>query len=147
VTGPFAGTTRRRAAAAAASALLALVLLDQPWSELPRRVETLRRFAPRELAVRRLGGSGAAFDRRYFVFLENARRRLPASARGVVLYGTPAADPYLFLAAYVFAPLPVHRAPEPPAEGWIAASYGGEAPPSTRVVAAWADGSLSEPIR
>jgi hypothetical protein len=131
----------------AASALLALVLLDQPWSELPRRADTLTRFAPRELAVRRLGGSGAAFDRRYFVFLENARRRLPASARGVVLYGTPTADPYLFLAAYEFAPLPVHRSPDPPAEGWIAATYAGEPPPSTRVVAAWDGGSLAEPVR
>jgi hypothetical protein len=147
VTQAFAGTTRRRAAAVAASALLALVLFDQPWSELPRRAEILQRFAPRELAVRRLGGSGTAFDRRYFSFLENARRRLPASARGVALYGTPPGDPYLFLAAYVFAPLPVHRAPERPGEGWIAASYGTEPPPSTRVVAAWADGSLAEPVR
>jgi len=147
VTEAFAGTSRRRAAALTASALLALVLVDQPWSELPRRTETVRRFAPRALAVRRLGGSGAAFDRRYFSFLENARRRLPASARGVALYGTPPDDPYLFLAAYVFAPLPVHRAPERPAEGWIAASYETEPPPSTRVVAAWADGSLAEPVR
>jgi len=147
VTETSAGTSRRRAAALAAAALLALVLFDQPWSELPRRARTLARFAARDLAVRRLGGSGAAFDRRYFLFLENARRRLPASARGVVLYGTPPADPYLFLAAYVFAPLPVHRAPEAPAEGWIAASYGSEAPASTRVVAAWAGGSLAEPVR
>jgi hypothetical protein len=147
VTEAFASKNRRPAAALAASALLALVLFDQPWSELPHRVEILRRFAPRELAVRRLGGSGAAFDRRYFSFLENARRRLPAAARGVALYGTPPDDPYLFLAAYVFAPLPVHRAPERPAEGWIAASYGTGPPPSTRVVAAWADGSLAEPIR
>ena len=34
--------------------------------------------------MRRLGGSGAAFDRRYFSFLENARRRLPPSATAVL---------------------------------------------------------------
>ena len=139
--------SRRRAAVIAAAALLALVLFDQPWSELSRRAETMWRYGPRELAVRRLGGSGAAFDRRYFVFLENVRRRLPASARGVVLYGTPPADPYFFLAGYVLAPVPVHRAPERPAEGWIAASYGAPPPPATRPVAEWADGSLAEPVR
>ena len=142
-------TTRLRLAAVAAVLLLLLLLLRgvQPLAEIPRRIRFLAAFAPKELAVRRLGGSGAAFDRRYFSFLENARRRLPASARGVALYGTPPDDPYLFLAAYVFAPLPVHRAPERPAEGWIAASYETEPPPSTRVVAAWADGSLAEPVR
>jgi hypothetical protein len=64
-------------------------------------------FAPRELAVRRLGGSGAAFDRRFFSF---PRERAPAAAalgRGVVVAGAPATDSYVFLASYALAPIPV----------------------------------------
>ena len=48
---------------------LALVFAAQPLAEVPRRLRSLATFAPRELAVRRLGGSGAAFDRRYFSWL------------------------------------------------------------------------------
>ena len=54
--------TRRGIAGAAAGLLLALILLGQSWTELPRRGRSLVAFAPRELAVRHLGGSGAAFD-------------------------------------------------------------------------------------
>ena len=43
--------------------------------------------------MRRLGGSGTAFDRRYFSFLENARRRLPASARGHRALRPPGNEP------------------------------------------------------
>lgn len=137
--------TRRSAAGAAAAALLCLVLLDQPWAELPRRVRSLVRFAPRELAVRRLGGSGTAFDRPFFAFLENARRRLPASAAGVAIYGAPDAEPYLYLASYALAPRPVRMAPERLPEGWVAAVYGGGPPPGSRVLARWEGGSLAVP--
>lgn len=137
--------TRRSAAGAAAAALLALVFLAQPWSEVPRRVRSLLRFAPRELAVRRLGGSGTAFDRAFFAFLENARRRLPAETRGVAIYGAPDAEPYLYLASYALAPRPVRMAPDRLPSGWIAAIDGGSAPPGARVLARWDGGTLVEP--
>jgi hypothetical protein len=120
--------TRRGIAGAAAGLLLALILLGQSWTELPRRGRSLVAFAPRELAVRHLGGSGAAFDRRYFSFLENARRRIPPDAPGVALI-VPSDDPsYLYLGAYWLSPLPVVGArllsQHGPARGWITAAYG-----------------------
>ena len=96
--------TRRRIAGAAAGLLLALILLGQSWAELPRRVRSLAAFAPKELAVRRLGGSGTAFDRRYFSFLENVRRSLPPDTAGVALDNTPGDPAHLYLAAYWLAP-------------------------------------------
>jgi hypothetical protein len=123
--------SRRRIAGAAAGALLALILLGQTWSELPRRVRFVAAFAPKELAVRRLGGSGTAFDRRFFSFLENARRRIPGPARGVEIHGVPDDEAHVFLAAYSFAPLPVVLGPQPnnhELPGWIVAVYG--PPPS-----------------
>jgi len=137
--------TRKTAAGAAAAAVLALVFLAQPWSEVPRRLQALARFAPRELAVRRLGGSGTAFDRAFFAFLENARRRLPADARGVAIYGAPEAEPYLYLASYALAPRAVRMAPERLPPGWIAAIYGGGTPPGARIVAHWDGGTLAAP--
>jgi hypothetical protein len=122
--------TRRSAAGAAALLLFALVLASQSWAELPRRVRFLSAFAPKELAVRRLGGSGTAFDRRWFSFLENARRRLPRSAKGIIIFGTPGSEPLIYLASYQFAPLPVsfdyqrgHDIPLVP-PGWVVAQYG-----------------------
>ena len=138
-----AGTTRRRAAVLAASALLAVVLIVQPWLELPRRVRVIVRTAPLELARRRLGGSGTAFDREYFVFLENARRRLPDGTLGVGLYGTPGTEPYTYLAGYVFAPRPVHLAPDPLPEGWVGAIYGTARPPGVRILQDWGPGTLA----
>jgi len=139
--------TRRLAAGSVAAALLFLVYLWQPWSELPRRVRSLARFAPRELAVRRLGGSGTAFDRNFFAFLENARRRLPASATGVAIYGAPDAEPYVYLANYALAPRSVRMAPDRLPPGWIAAIYGGGPPPGSRIVAQWKGGALAKPPR
>ena len=138
-----AGTTRRRAAVLAASALLAVVLIVQPWLELPRRVRVIVRTAPLELARRRLGGSGTAFDREYFVFLENARHRLPDGTLGVGLYGTPGTEPYTYLAGYVFAPRPVHLAPDPLPEGWVGAIYGTARPPGVRILQDWGPGALA----
>ena len=129
---------------AAAGALLALLLATQPLAELPRRARSVSRFAPRELAVRRLGGSGTAFDRRYFAFLENARRRLPGPAAGVAIFGAPSDEPYTYLANYVLAPRPVRLSPDGLPAGWVAASYGGGAPPGARVVTEWDGGTLWE---
>jgi hypothetical protein len=134
--------SRAGAAGAAAGLLLALVLVAQPWGEVPRRMRSVARFAPREPAVRRLGGSGTAFDRKYFSFLENARRRLPESAEGVALYGVPPGEPYVYLAHYVFAPKPVRLAPDAPAAGWVAAIYGSARPPGGRVLHEWDEGAL-----
>ena len=49
---------------AAATLLLVLFLLQNRPGELGQRVSFLRRGASQELALRRLAGSGAAFDRR-----------------------------------------------------------------------------------
>ena len=134
--------SRRRIAGAAAGALLALILLGQTWSELPRRVRFLAVFAPKELAVRRLGGSGTSFDRRYFSFLENARRRIPRSAKRVAILGVPDDEAHVYLAAYSFAPLPVmFGAPsnqEPP--GWVAVVYGPPPPGYEGKVARFPEG-------
>jgi hypothetical protein len=121
---------RRRVAGAAAGLLLALILLGQSWAELPRRVRFLVSFAPKELAVRRLGGSGTAFDRRYFSFLENARRRMPRSAKGIIVLNVPASEPLVYLTTYQFTPLPVSfqylRVAQDPSvpSGWVVAKYG-----------------------
>lgn len=125
--------------------LLLLVLLGHSPSELARRAVFLSRFAPRELAVRRAGGSSTAFDRPYFVFLEAARRRLPASVRGVVILGVPRAEPYLYLAAYQMAPRPVRLDAGSVPDGWIIAAYGGERPAGTRTLVEWEGGALLEP--
>jgi hypothetical protein len=123
--------TRRSAAGAAAVLLFALVLASQNWAELPRRVRFLTAFAPKELAVRRLGGSGTAFDRRYFSFLENARRRIPRSAKGIIMIQVPTNEPLIYLTTYQFAPLPVSfdyvRVGVEPSvpSGWFVAEYGG----------------------
>jgi hypothetical protein len=140
--------TARRLGGAAAGLLLALVVASQSLAELPRRLRTLRAFAPRELAVRRLGGSGAAFDRRYFSFLENTRRRLPASTPGVALAGVPGDESHLYLASYALAPVFVSAGPFPgghPPRGWIVASYG-EAPAAAAVFARLPEGALLGPV-
>jgi len=74
-----------------------------------------------------------------------ARRRMPASAEGVAIYGAPPGEPYLYLAAYVFAPRPVRLAPERPAAGWVAAIYGPGRPPAARILNEWDDGALAVP--
>jgi hypothetical protein len=127
--------TRRSASGAAALLLFALVLASQSWAEIPRRVRFLSAFASKELAVRRLGGSGTAFDRRYFSFLENVRRRLPRSAKGIIVIHAPGNGPLIYLTAYQFAPLPVSfdgarvgLEPSVPS-GWFVADYGGDPSP------------------
>ena len=140
--------TRRAVAAAAAVLLLALVVANQPLAELPRRVRTLIAFAPKELAVRRLGGSGAAFDRRYFSFLENARRRILRAIPGVDL-GAPPDPAYLYLAAYYLAPIEVvdrgQLSQEGPAPGWITAEFGAHPPSEQGVFARLPEGALFGP--
>ena len=143
--------SRRAAAGAAAALLLALVLASQAWAELPRRWRSLRAFAPKELAVRRLGGSGAAFDRRFFSFLENARRRIPKSTKGIIILDAPGNEYGVYLATYHFAPRPVsfrlRRVSKEPLvpSGWVVARYGARPSPGERLLATLPEGVLWEP--
>jgi hypothetical protein len=139
--------SRRAAAGAAALLLLTLILASQAWAELPRRWRKLAAFAPKELAVRRLGGSGTAFDRRFFSFLENARRRMPPGTLAVVL--RPAPEPHLYLATYYLAPLPVYGGPFPNRwvmpDGWVIAAFGEHPNPGSGVLANLPEGALLGP--
>lgn len=135
----------RRAAGAAAVLLLALLLGTQAWAELPRRWRKLAAFAPKELAVRRLGGSGTAFDRRFFSFLENARRRVPRSAKGVAIFGVPDDEAHSYLAAYTFAPLPVmfgDGGRQEGSTGWVGIVFGPPPPGHERQFARFPEGYL-----
>src|SRR5262249_48134898 len=105
-------------------------------SEIARRLRLIRHDAGRDLALRRLDGSSAAFDRRFFFFLESARRALRSGARGVAVRGAAASESARNLIAYEFAPRPALASPpgDPPA-GWILAVYGSERPEGWREIA------------
>ena len=136
-------TTRPRLAAVAAVLLLLLLLVSQPLAEVPRRLRTLEAFGGKELAVRRLGGSGTAFDRRYFSFLENARRRIPPGISVVFLRGVPADEPHLYLATYALAPRAVvNGGPETPPPGSVVAVYGRQPTASEHPLAILPEGFL-----
>jgi hypothetical protein len=140
--------SRRRRLALLGYAVLVLFLLVAPTRprELARRVRLLAHDANRDPALRRLDGSSAAFDRRFFYFLESARRRLPAGAAGVAFYEPSPRMPSRVLALYQFAPLPVRIAPReeevPP--GWVLAVYGPWRPAGWREIAKVSDGALLE---
>jgi hypothetical protein len=136
---------RRLAASAAATLLLALFLLQNRPGELRRRVVFLRDSASQDLALRRLAGSGAAFDRRYFAFLESARRKIPPGTRGVAIFVDPPTKPALYLASYTLAPTPVVLTPSQVPPRWIAAVYGQTPPPGWRVLATLPGGALLAP--
>jgi hypothetical protein len=138
-------SARRLAASAAATLLLALFLLQNRPGELRQRIVFLRRSASQELALRRLAGSGAAMDRRYFAFLESARRRIPPGTRGVAIFRNPPTKPALYLASYVLAPIPVVLAPRQVPPRWIAAVYGESPPAGWRVLATVPGGALLAP--
>jgi hypothetical protein len=141
--------TRRRVAAIAAGLLFLLVLANQPFAELPRRVRTLAAYAPKELALRRLGGSGTAFDRQYFSFLENARRRLPVSTPGVALARPPGDPAYMYLGVYCLAPLNVVDrellSQWGPNRGWITAEFGAHPTTDDGLFARVPEGALYGP--
>ena len=137
--------TRRLAAAAAATLLLVLFLLQNRPAELRQRVDFLRHSASQDLALRRLAGSGAAFDRRYFAFLESIRRKLPAGTRGVAIFRDSPTTQALYLASYALAPIPVVIAPRQVPPRWIAAVYGETVPAGWRVLATVPGGALLDP--
>jgi hypothetical protein len=130
---------------AAATLLLVLFLLQNRPAELGQRVNFLRRGASQELALRRLAGSGAAFDRRYFAFLESARRQIPPGTRGVAIFRDPPTTEALYLASYALAPIPVVLAPRQVPPRWIAAVYGETPPAGWRVLATLPGGALLDP--
>ncbi len=115
---------RRLGALAASAVLFFLFLLQNRPGELVRRAVFLRETASRELPLRRLAGSGAAFDRSYFVFVESARRRIPPGVPGVAISMEQPTTAALYLASYVLAPVPVLLAPKQVPPRWIAAVYG-----------------------
>jgi hypothetical protein len=131
-------------ASVAASALAILFLFRNSPQELAARLRSILAYAPRELAVRRLGGSSTAFDRDFFIFLEAARRRLPRGTPGVVLSMSEPSPAAHYLAAYQLSPRPMALAPEAAPAGWIIARYGAEKPPDARVVAELPGGTLLE---
>ena len=136
----------RRAAVLGAAGLLAVLLLARTsLRETLRRAVSLDHHARQEPAVRRLGGTAAAFDRPFFLFLESARRRLPPGAAGVAILGAPATEQVLHLASYHLAPLPVLVAPGAIPTGWVAAVYGPERPPGWRLLAEVPGGAVLEP--
>jgi hypothetical protein len=136
--------TTRRTVALAASAFLAVLLLAslaRP-SELARRARLLAHDASRDPALRRLDGSSAAFDRRFFYFLESARRSLPPEALGVAILDPERRPAVRDLALYLFAPRPALLASDPIPPGWILAVYGSARPPGWREIARVSDGAL-----
>jgi hypothetical protein len=133
---------RRLAALTASAVLFLLLLLKNPPGELVRRAVVLRATGSRELALRRLAGSGAAFDRSYFVFLESARRLIPPGTPGVAISMEEPTTPALYLASYVLAPVPVLLSPRQVPPRWIAAVYGPERPAGWREIAAIPGGAL-----
>jgi hypothetical protein len=92
-----------------------------------------------------LNGTASGFDRQFFVFLESARRSLPAGASGVAILGAPPSNAPLYLATYYLAPVPVLVAPERVPEGWLLAVYGPERPPGWTVLAPLWRGALMAP--
>jgi len=126
----------------AAVALALLLLARNRPAELAARWRTVIAYAPRELATRRLGGSSTAFDRRFFIFLESARRALPRTTPGVAVLISRPSEAALHLAAYQLAPVPVILSPGAVPAGWIAAIYGAERPAGWRVLTEVPGGAL-----
>lgn len=136
---------RKLAALSAGAVLLVLFVLVNSPRELRRRVAYLTRSASLEPAARRLGGSGTAFDRRFFVFLETLSRRLPRDVVGVAIL-TPRPSPEaLHLASYALAPVPVVMAPARVPPRWLAAVYDLPPPPGFRILARLPGGELLAP--
>jgi hypothetical protein len=137
---------RRLLVLLASATLVFFFLSSSPPRDLALRLESLRHYASQDLAVRRLGGSAAAFDRHYFILLEWARRRLPPGARGIAVFPDkeiPSRGRYLTI--YHFAPLPTEVAPAAVPAGWLAVIYGPRRPPGWRLIENLPYGALLEP--
>jgi len=139
----------RRALAALASAALAALLLSWiPLAELRGRWTHVVRFAPRELAARRLGGSSTDFDRPYFILLEWARRMLPPDVRGVAVFpARPIPSRGAYLTFYTLAPVPALVAPENVPQSWLVLAATDRLPSGWPVIARTEGGALCAPPR
>lgn len=141
-------TARRALATLGAGALAAILLARIPLGELRRRLTYIARYAPREPAVRRLGGSSADFDRDYFLLVEWARRVLPPDASGVAVFPErPIPGKGTHLTIYTMAPVPALVAPDRVPEGWLVLAAGARRPPGWRVIAETEGGALLAPPR
>jgi hypothetical protein len=138
-------TGRKLVVLAAAAVLLAIFLTSEPPRLALRRAAFVGATASRPLAARRLAGSSAAFDRRFFEFLEAARRALPAGVEGVALDTRRDGPDELYLASYALAPRPVVFRPPPVPPRGAAATYGVPRPAGWRLVATLPGGELSVP--
>jgi hypothetical protein len=139
---------RRIAATIAGSVIVVLLLRGMsPWETLAPRTSFLRAHASEDLSTRRLAGSAGAPDRRYLIFLEGARRRLPASTDGIAIYVPRPSDWQVYLAEYHFAPIPVLVSPRRLPRGWSAAVYGDWREPGWRVISPVPGGALVDPVR
>ena len=144
---------RSRRLVALAGYLLVVVSLAAAIrpADLIRRARLVARDSGKDLAVRRLGGSSAAFDRRFFYFLESARRRLPAGTPGVAVLASAPTESHRDLALYALAPRPALVSLDRIPEGWILAvfqtSAGAGPPDGWREIARVASGALFERAR
>jgi hypothetical protein len=112
--------------------------------ELVRRWRLLAHDANRDPTLRRLDGSSAAFDRRFFYFLESVRRSLPPHTRGLAVRGPSPGEAARNLVAYQFSPLPALLDPREVPSGWVLAVYGTSRPDGWREIARVSDGALLE---
>lgn len=115
-----------------------------PPKRIANRVEFLKETRRFELARRRFAGSSARADRGFFLFVESARRALPAGTVGVALFAPGKSGSEIYLAAYDLAPLPVRVAPSTIPPGWTAAVYG-EVPAGWTVLRPLPGGALAAP--
>jgi hypothetical protein len=136
-------TVRRLAVLSAAAALAVVLVVAGNPGELLRRARYLAGSAPLELARRRAGGSGTAFDRDFFVFVEAVRRTLPSGVPGVAVMTNRSSPQALYLASYVLAPVPVLVEPHGVPPGWLAAVYRVRPPEGWRIVARLPNGALA----
>jgi hypothetical protein len=138
--------TARRAAVLLALGILFFQLFSGYAPEvLLRRLRFLRHYASQELMVRRLGGSGAAFDRNYVILLEWARRRLPPGTKGLAVFAGPIPVHGVHLTLYHFTPVPALVEPRRVPPGWIALVYGTRRPEGWRVLTELPHGALLDP--
>ena len=136
---------RRVAALAAGAGLIILTAASSDLPRLPRRAAFLFRTASADSNTRHLNGTVASPDRQFYVFLESARRNLPADAPGVAILGAPPESPAEYLVPYHFTPVRaslVHNRIPP---GWLVAVYGPAPPGAWKVVARLWKGVLMAP--
>ena len=136
---------RRGAALAAGAGLLILTAVSSDLSRLPRRAAFLFRAASADSNTRHLNGTVASPDRQFYVFLESARRSLPAGAPGVAILGAPRDSPAEHLVPYLFTPARAMVLTERVPPGWFVAVYGPPPPGAWKVVAQLWRGVLMAP--